>query len=452
MGTYMIDCSPRGIRHRPLSRRGLLRSALVTGAGLSISPVMRVWGAQQASVPDRLLVTLQLDGGVDVTMLCDPKLNVTGEPKINHWADLSEIEQVGNIQYAPVANNRSLFERYGSDMLVINGVDSQTNSHETGKLFNWTGANGEGQPSMSALFAAAQAPDQPLAYSVFGGLSRTAGIIGYNRFDDLSVLRGLTQPNVDPWSGEMKRWNSEIERAQRAVDKGSARMLNTNVSLREQQSLERFNSARESRKDLAALADLIPAEEDIVQREDFNAGGMMFSSNLKQQMQSALLVFQSGLGVAADLSLGGFDSHDENEPIQEALLSHLYEALNFFWDTAESLGLADRILLVIGSDFGRTNFINETNGKDHWPIGSYILMEQGAPWGGRVIGKTDELHFARAINPETLRESATGIVMTPHHIHASIRDYLGLTQFAAEAGFDSTTGNPLPLFDPFLST
>ena len=40
----------------------------------------------------------------------------------------------------------------------------------------------------------------------------------------------------------------------------------------------------------------------------------MFSSNLKQQMQSALLVFQSGLGVAADLSLGGFDSHDENEP------------------------------------------------------------------------------------------------------------------------------------------
>ncbi len=417
-----------------------------------MSPVMRVWGAQQSSVPDRLLVTLQLDGGVDVTMLCDPKLNVSGEPKINHWADLSEIEQVGNIQYAPVGNNRSLFERYGSDMLVINGVDSQTNSHETGKLFNWTGANGEGQPSMSALFAAAQAPDQPLAYSVFGGLSRTAGIIGYNRFDDLSVLRGLTQPNVEPWSGEMKRWSSEIERAQQAVDKGSARMLNTNVSLREQQSLERFNSARESRKDLAALADLIPAEEDIVQREDFNAGGMLFSSNLKQQMQSALLVFQSGLGVAADLSLGGFDSHDENEPIQEALLSHLYEALNFFWDTAESLGLADRILLVIGSDFGRTNFINETNGKDHWPIGSYILMEHGAPWGDRVIGTTDDLHFARAINPETLRESTTGIVMTPHHIHASIRDYLGLTQFANEAGFDTNVGVPLPLFDPFLST
>lgn len=448
----MISFRSSGVQYRNLSRRGLLRSALAMGAGLSISPMMRVWGGQQSSAPDRLVVTLQLDGGVDVTMLCDPKTNVTGEPKINHWADLNEVEQAGNIRYAPVASNRSLFERYGSDMLVINGVDSQTNSHETGKLYNWTGANSEGQPSISALFAAAQAPEQPLSYSVFGGLSRTSGIIGYNRFDDLSVLRGLTQPNVEAWSGEAKRWSTEIQRAQRAVDQESAQMLNTNVSLREQQSLERFSSARQSRKDLAALADLIPAEEDIVQREEFNAGGMMFSSNLKQQMQSALLVFQSGLGVAADLSLGGFDSHDENEPIQEALLSHMYEALNFFWDTADSLGLADRILLVIGSDFGRTNFINETNGKDHWPIGSYILMEQGAPWGDRVIGKTDELHFARAINPETLRESTSGVVMTPNHIHAAIRDYLGLTQFATEAGFNTAVGQPLPLFDSFLST
>ena len=200
MGTCMISFRSSGVQYRNLSRRGLLRSALAMGAGLSISPMMRVWGGQQSSAPDRLVVTLQLDG-VDVTMLCDPKTNVTGEPKINHWADLNEVEQVGNIQYAPVASNRSLFERYGSDMLAINGVDSQTNSHETGKLYNWTGANSEGQPSISALFAAAQAPEQPLSYSVFGGLSRTSGIIGYNRFDDLSVLR----PNPAQRRGMVRR-------------------------------------------------------------------------------------------------------------------------------------------------------------------------------------------------------------------------------------------------------
>ena len=111
----------------------------------------------------------------------------------------------------------------------------------------------------------------------------------------------------------------------------------------------RFNEARERRDSLSHLAELIPPENEIAPREDFNAGGMDFSSSLKQQMQSALLVFKSGLGTAADLSLGGFDSHEENEPIQEALLSHIYEALVYFWDYAESLGLADRIFLVMGS-------------------------------------------------------------------------------------------------------
>ena len=115
------------------------------------------------------------------------------------------------------------------------------------------------------------------------------------------------------------------------------------------------------------------------------------------------------------------------------------------------MGLADRILLVIGSDFGRTNFINETNGKDHWPIGSYILMEQGAPWGDRVIGKTDDF-ILPALSIPRLCVRAPQALMTPHHIHASIRDYLGLTQFATEAGFDTNVGIPLPLFEPFLST
>lgn len=409
---------------------------------------MRVWGNEGADSESRLLVTLQLDGGVDVTMLCDPKVNVSGEPKINHWADSLDPQQAGEITYAPVANNDLLFERFGQDMLVVNGVDSQTNSHDTGQLFNWTGVSNEGKPSLTALFAAAQAPEQPLSYSVFGGLSRTAGVIGYNRFDDLSVLRSLAQPDIEPWSGESKRWASQIARAQQSVDAESARLMEMGrLSVRQRLSVGGFSEARLQRDTLDKLADLIPDEEDIVQREDFNAGGEMFSSNLKQQMQSALLVFQSGLGVSADLELGGFDSHEENEPIQEALLAHFYEALSYFWDTAESLNLAHRILLVIGSDFGRTNFINEGNGKDHWPIGSYIIMEQGAPWGNRVVGVTDELHFARPLNPETLLEDPNGMLLTPTHIHHALRQYLQI-DVAAESLGHGLSGIPsVPLFE-----
>ena len=175
MGIFMID--QYGKRNgRLLSRRGVLRGAIAGVSTIAGSSAMKLWGAEQDDIYDGpLLVTLQLEGGVDVTQLCDPKVNVPGEPKINHWADAADPGQAGNILFAPIADNAQLFQEFGSDMLVINGVDAQTNSHETGKLFNWTGSNAEGRPSLSALFAASQSPKQPLAYSVFGGFSRTGG-------------------------------------------------------------------------------------------------------------------------------------------------------------------------------------------------------------------------------------------------------------------------------------
>jgi uncharacterized protein (DUF1501 family) len=106
----------------------------------------------------------------------------------------------------------------------------------------------------------------------------------------------------------------------------------------------------------------------------------------------------------------------------------------------------------MGSDFGRTNFINEGNGKDHWPIGSYVMMERGALWGDRVVGQTDELHFAKGIDARTLKASNNGVIMTPSHIHKAIQEYLGIDGFARDASFGLTNTESLPLFDPFLST
>jgi uncharacterized protein (DUF1501 family) len=178
----------------------------------------------------------------------------------------------------------------------------------------------------------------------------------------------------------------------------------------------------------------------------------MFGSNLKQQMQGALTVMQSGLGSSADLSLGGFDSHENHDAIHDALYTHLADSITFFWDYAEALGLADRILLVVGSDFGRTNMYNDGNGKDHWPIGSYMLMEQGARWGNRVVGASDELHFARKINPNSLDVSDNGIIVTPAHIHRAVQQYLGLDDFATQNGVGIQNVEDIPLFSSSLQT
>lgn len=437
------------------TRRRFIRSMALGAGALAGTPGLRVWGAGADSYDGKLLVTLQLDGGADVTQLCDPKVNTPGEPKINHWADVADPGEAGNILYAPIADNVNLFNRFGADMVVVNGVDAQTNSHETGRLYNWTGSNAEGRPSLTALHAAASAPQQPLAYSVFGGgTSRTAGIITYNRFDDVSRLRELSKPTEMSWEpGRQRRPDEELARAQSlTTDTISALFANPGLTPRQRRSLTNLQVARDGRESLARLADSLPTQEGFEQPDEFQVGDFNFWSNLKQQMQGALLVFQSGLGSSADLVLGGFDSHDEHDDIHEALYNHFAEALYFFWDYAEQLNLADRILLVIGSDFGRTNFYNDGNGKDHWPIGSYMIMEQGARWGNRVVGSTDELHFARRINPGSLNVSDDGIILTPAHIHQAVQKYLGIENFAESLGTAFSDVEDIPLFSASKQT
>ena len=94
------------------------------------------------------------------------------------------------------------------------------------------------------------------------------------------------------------------------------------------------------------------------------------------------------------------------------------------------------MVVVIGSDFGRINFYNSREGKDHWPIGSFVVMEKNQPWTKRAVGETDELRFARRINPLTLeRDDAGGTIIYPKHVHKALRRYLGIDYTAGGQRF-----------------
>ena len=108
-------------------------------------------------------------------------------------------------------------------------------------------------------------------------------------------------------------------------------------------------------------------------------------------------------------------------------MANLTDSVDFLWEYAEEHGVANRMVVVIGSDFGRTNFYNSADGKDHWPIGSFIVMEKNRPWTGRAVGETDGLHFAQRINPRTLRRDDTnGTIIYPKHVHKALRRYLDI--------------------------
>ena len=414
-----------------MRRRALLKG-LAAGAVGGMAG-FRLPLAAAADYAGKFFAFVQADGGWDPTSFCDPKANTAGEPEINHWARDGEIQQAGNLRYAPFARNAAFFEKYHRRMLVVNGVDAQTNSHTVGILHNWSGRNSEGYPSAAALLAARYAPDEAMPYLSFGGFSATSGITRFTRLSEPGEILFIAHPNLDPsgddGSGLLPAVDWELvvqRRAERMARLASAPGLLPRAARNRRH--HQSSLAPAAAEGLRRFADALPSEDEFQQPEEYESPVTgTYRNELRRQAQLAVLAFKTGAGVSADLWLGGFDTHRAHDADHEWLLGALTDSVDFLWDYAEAHGVADRLVVVMGSDFGRTNHYNAEEGKDHWPIGSYVVMEKNQPWTNRVVGETDDLHFAHKINPSTLRrDDANGTIIYPKHFHKALRRYLGV--------------------------
>lgn len=426
-----------------MQRRHLLKSFLATPAALSL-PTTKLFAAPE-DYTGRFFVTLQVTGAWDVSSFCDPKVNQTGEPEINHWSRSNDILTAGNLTYAPFGNNNAFFQKYYRDILVVNGVDAQTNSHTTGITHNWSGRNSAGYPSLSALFSLLNAPDLPLSYINFGGYAETARLIRYTRLNDINSLISVLSPNAVTWNRELNYRDPQIlSLVQQRQQERLNRLRQKDTLLpRQKYTLDAYYSARANAAPLEDFAAYIPPENELEQSVSANRE---VTSSLRTQAQMALLGFKSGVACSADLNLHGFDTHADHDALHSPLLAHLTDTIDYFWTYADSLGIADRITLMVASDFARTPFYNSGDGKDHWPIGSVMFMEQGADWGNRQLGATDEGQNAVDLNPDTLTPQNGGVRLYPKHVHHAIRQYLGINDSPLAQSFPLSNTELLPIF------
>ena len=401
-----------------MKRRNFLASIKKIAAVSALSGVStgRLFAAP-ADYTGRFFVTVQAEGAWDVASFCDPKPNVAGEAITNHWAQTDDIQTAGHLRYAPVANNAAFFTKHYRNMLVINGVDSQTNSHSTGVLHNWSGRNSAGFPSLTALFAATHAPQLPLSYLNYGGYAETARLIRYTRLNDVRALLSVLTPNVLPWDRDSHFQNPEMLSLIKEHQQARLQRLRSNPNNlpRTQYAMDAYYAARQNSAGLEDFAAVIPPDAELQ------------SNAFMQQMQITALAFKSGTACSADVVLGGFDTHSNHDRDQMPRLSELTAGIDYLWDYAEEQGIADRLTLLIASDFARTPWYNSSNGKDHWAVGSAIVMEKNATWANREVAGTDDKQNALKIDPTTLQASNSGSIIYPNHIHQAMRDYLGIS-------------------------
>ena len=422
--------------------KGLLAPAVGAVSGFQL-PL-----ANAADYDGKLFVFVQADGGWDPTSFCDPKTNTPGEKVINHWAENGEIRQAGNLFYGDFANNAAFFEKYYDRMLMINGVDAQTNSHSAGVVHNWSGRVSEGYPSMTALLAAHHGPGLSLAYLSFGGFSDTGSLTTYTRLNNADLLRNIATPNFVRGDNSRPYLNPadwETFRVFRAAN--IARLSEAPQLLPRAARNRRLYGAAlspEATEGLKAYAALIPPDDELEQRQQFG----QLESELRRQAQLAVLAFKAKVAVSADLYLGGFDTHANHDPEHNWLLGNLTDSVDYLWELAETHEVADRLVVVMGSDFGRTNHYNVDAGKDHWPIGSFIVMEKNQSWTNRVVGETDALHFAHKIGPTALaRDDANGTIIHPKHVHKALRRYFGIEDSLGSQRFPFHNTEDFAFFD-----
>ncbi len=115
---------------------------------------------------------------------------------------------------------------------------------------------------------------------------------------------------------------------------------------------------------------------------------MYGSSRFGQGTLLARRLLESGVS-CVEVTLNGWDTHDDNFNRVEALCADLDTGLSALIDDLKARGMLDSTLVMCVSEFGRTPRINPRGGRDHYSRAFSSLLAGGGVMGGQVIGETD---------------------------------------------------------------
>ena len=306
-----------------MNRRHFLKALAATGMTLSLPMVSLPLNA--AANPNRFWVMVNASGGWDPTSLCDPKGNALrsdGRGPVNNFS-AAAIRTAGSIRYAPYADTitaptedtlAEFFSRHSGRMQVINGIDTGTNSHSVGSRFVWSGKSDMGNPSLAAMIAASAAPNKAMSYISNGGYDFTDSIVSASRVSGSGNFSKLAFPN-EPSPGNSDRYYEDgvydlIQQAQMA-------------SLRRQSSAEILNKRRKKMNELLSARSGTDSLDQIVDKLPGT-----ISRGLRGQAEMAAAAFASGLTVAANLNVGGFDTHGNHDNRQTSSLDTWLDGVN----------------------------------------------------------------------------------------------------------------------------
>jgi hypothetical protein len=401
-------------------RRQFLKWCGLAGLGLAVPyrfPLTSSASVKEEGYAGPYYLIFNASGGWDTTYLMDPK----GIEGINRLYKEGDIHTEGIHTFAPTRShieegmsNEDFYKNFGAELLTINGLDYSVDNHAPASRYMATGKlDSLAYPTFAALVAACQGPECPLAFLTFGNYSVTGNLVAMSRVPYLPSLQRIA--NADAVQGNIRSPYHDpfvLDHIERTMSEYHEALGESPRLPREARGESMLYAAQINSKALSRVTEFIPKE--------------LPRKRLHQQAEIAMVSFKAGVSVSANLSIGQFDSHANNDKDQMKLLPEFLDGVAYAMRRAEELGIRDKMVIVLQSEMGRTPKYNSGNGKDHWSVGSAMFLGAGIQ-GNRVIGATNNEQFSVKVDSGSWQTNPeNGIRIRPEHIHLALRGLAGI--------------------------
>ena len=393
-----------------MNRRGFLkRSAALGAAGLAGNLDLLSLAAQAQALSDyKALVCVFLFGGVDGNNVIVP------------------LDTAGYAQYAAVRGASSGIALAQGELLPIEPVGSAVPYGLHPSLPEVQALFGQGraaflanvgilsQPTSKAAYVAGDRPDNLYSHSDQQREWQSALAVGASRSgwggrlaDAIAPLAGQTFPVVTSTAGVTLFVTGATESPLAIPTSGNFGLSGFGggavsqarlAALTSLLGLDRDNALVAAAADITSRAKLLSATVNPILASTSptltTAFGGLTSSIAKSLLAVAKLIeARAATGAKRQIffvSLGGFDTHNNELTTHQSLFGQLSPALKAFYDATVALGVADGVTTFTLSDFGRTFQPASGGGSDHaW--GNHHLVVGGAVQGNRIYGQFPQL-------------------------------------------------------------
>lgn len=358
-------------------------------------------------------------GGWDPTRVLAHSALDNGNVDTEASADLSSRGDLVWVDHPDRPSVTSFFDSYADRSLVLNGVQVRSIAHEICTTIAMTGGTSGLTSDWPAILAAQSSGAFTLPHLVLSGPSYP-GELGS------AVARTGVNGQLEALlSGEISSWTDQAAPGLSSPAQGLV-----------DQYLRRRASGRVASAGVPGDVLLAEAFQEAVEKalavKDYRyvmdfTGGLAFSS----QVPVAVDALRTGLSRCVTLAHTGaqaglgWDTHADNDDTQSDLWETLFSGLGDLMGRLQSEPgevadtLADETVVVVMSEMGRTPQLNATNGKDHWPYTSVLVVGPGVE-GGRVIGDFDEGFASAGIDLASGEVDEDGPILSVESVGAAL--------------------------------